>query len=265
MSSKQILGLIAGLVIVIGGTAALFFLSNEKQPDEVKTASQNAQREQSDSSDASRLATATSNEPDSAKTATVTPQAAEKHAHAHGDEGQDHADPENQTTPVDTAEAQQAESPDPLSGTIDAKVTETMPSPEPVRISGDGNQVTISLDESIQADMGTRYDKAVIELSGPQNYEKKQELTAGSSMTLSGGLPDGIYKWEAVTVPRIPDTVKQELSTFRESGNVAKMNEMMEKYREQGLFPTEEEISDNRTSGSFRIHEGSIVDNTEEE
>jgi hypothetical protein len=113
--------------------------------------------------------------------------------------------------------------------------------------------------------MGTKYEKTVVNIDGPGNYSANREVVAGESATITDELPDGLYKWEAVTVPRIPENVKSELMAVRQSGNMSKSNELMEKYREQGLYPTESEILSNRLSGSFRIHEGNIIDNTDEE
>lgn len=259
MSSNQIIGLVAGLAIVVGGTSALFFLSNDKQP----TSAQETP-DQSEKGVAQSIAkppeqpdkTAVASE-STAKTDTVAQH--EPHGHSHDGHETHHHDEEN-ARDEDSATADIE-----TSAPVDGKLTEDTAEPEPIQVTADGSQVTISMDEALQADMATKYDKAVIQLTGPKNYMQNQELVAGAPMTITDTLEDGVYKWEAVTVPKIPEAVKKELSTIRAAGDSVKMNEMMEKYREQGLFPTEEEIRANRISGSFRIHEGSIVDNTEEE
>ena len=130
-----------------------------------------------------------------------------------------------------------------------------------ITVSGDATQIVFSFDDSKQ----DYYDKTLLNISGPDGFSESSEFGSGEPVSYTGGLDDGIYKWEAVTVPRIPESVKTELMTLRESGNMTEASQRMKEYRDQGLFPSEQEVAENRISGGFRIQDGVLVEQVEEE
>lgn len=84
--------------------------------------------------------------------------------------------------------------------------------------------------------------------------------SSGQPVVVTRNLDDGLYKWEAVHQPELLPRVREELSAARESGDLEAQRRLTRKFRDQGLLPSEEEIAQNRQSGSFRIVNGQMVE-----
>lgn len=100
------------------------------------------------------------------------------------------------------------------------------------------------------------YESAKLTIVGPDGNARRIDFAGGESMMVNETLPDGLYKWESVVTPSIDPYAKAQLSDARASGNIAEQASILEDLRAQGLYPSTQEIANNRQSGVFVVSDG---------
>jgi len=100
---------------------------------------------------------------------------------------------------------------------------------------------------------GGSFEKVVLTVSLPNGNVIRREMKAGQPVVfeLDAAAKDGVYAYELRGVPQIDASVRRELLAARKAGKDA---EVLQRLREAGQLPKEMV-----QSGSFTVHEGSIV------
>lgn len=100
------------------------------------------------------------------------------------------------------------------------------------------------------------YSQVHVTVVGPDGQRITQSFGAGESLALSSALPDGIYSWESVVSPQVDELTREEMNAVRSSGNLEAERELLERLRENGSLPSEEQGDRNRQSGTFSVVDG---------
>ncbi len=108
----------------------------------------------------------------------------------------------------------------------------------------------------------SRIDVSVV---GDGGANHQQSFKQGETLSMTQTLADGFYNWEMVTVPSLDPQMKAQLSNARKNMTAAEQEQLMARYRTQGMLPTQAEIEANRQSGYFRIVNGAIVRDQQEQ
>jgi len=100
---------------------------------------------------------------------------------------------------------------------------------------------------------GGNFEKVELTVSLPNGNVIRREFKGGQPVVfeLSAAAKDGVYAYELRGVPRIDASVRKELMAARKAGNEAAV---IQRLRDAGSLPAEAV-----QSGSFSVHEGSIV------
>ncbi|RBP50991.1 hypothetical protein [Arenicella xantha] len=100
------------------------------------------------------------------------------------------------------------------------------------------------------------YSRADITIVGPDGQRIQQSFGPGESLSMDSSLPDGVYTWESVISPQVDESVRVEMQAVRSSGDSAAELELLQRLRNEGSLPTEEQGDQNRQSGSFSVING---------
>jgi hypothetical protein len=122
----------------------------------------------------------------------------------------------------------------------------------PVTISASAVGLTVEPTE-------VNYQSMQVSLSGPDGLRVEKNFKPGEATQIDHSLPDGLYKWRAVTQPSVPQWVRDQMRAVRESGDYNAERKLLAELRSQGVLPTEEQARNNVHSGTIRIHNGVMV------
>ena len=117
--------------------------------------------------------------------------------------------------------------------------------------------LTITGDTAAWAPQAAGYDRLVLTVGGPDGYSRRQEFAAGVNPTFKlydqAGfpLPDGLYKYDLVAVPRVDAETRQRMAAAREAGD----DSIERQLQREGKLPAQE----SRQSGTFSIRDGAFV------
>lgn len=100
------------------------------------------------------------------------------------------------------------------------------------------------------------YKQAEVTLVSPSGERVKQVYTPGEPIVMDAYIPDGVYKWETVIVPEIEPNTREKLTALRESGDMIAQEQLIQEMRANGSWPSEQELNNNRQSGTLSIHNG---------
>ena len=102
------------------------------------------------------------------------------------------------------------------------------------------------------------FAEVVLSVSGSDGFHIERVFSAGSSLSLElfddngQPFPDGAYTYELRATPRLSQSILDELSAARESGDMTIVRQM----RQQGILPDEGSLVQ---GGGFRIFGGQMV------
>lgn len=100
------------------------------------------------------------------------------------------------------------------------------------------------------------YQQAEVTLVSANGERIQQSYTSGEPIIIDDQLPDGVYKWEAVIVPEINPYAREQLAALRQSGDTVREQALLQQFRADGSFPSQQELNNNRQSGSLSIRNG---------
>ena len=160
---------------------------------------------------------------------------------------------DEQTASDEESEADTSDEAEAESDLSDAEFEATEPEPEKIvfRKKSEGYLEWLAPTE-------TNYNNAEVNVTLPNGVTETYRFESGEPIVLQGDLADGLYQWESVITPQIDETVMADMREVRERGNLDEINATQEYYRSQGLLPTQEQVTENRQSGAFRVHNGVI-------
>lgn len=107
-----------------------------------------------------------------------------------------------------------------------------------------------------------QYSKADVTIVTQYGERVNYSFGPNEAMALESTLPDGLYQWESVVTPEIDPYVMEQMRDARMSGDMAAQDQILQKLRAEGLYPTAAELENNRQAGAFVVREGVVTPTT---
>lgn len=113
-----------------------------------------------------------------------------------------------------------------------------------------------------EAPIDVEYSKAEVTIVTQAGERVNYSFGPNESMMLESSLPDGLYQWESVVTPEIDPYVMDQMRSARNSGDISSQEQIIQRLRAEGSYPTEEELKNNRQAGAFVVREGVVTPTT---